>query len=167
MVKKMKKEIIVQPYLKDMTYDEDSWLIIDCRTGDEPHVSFYNAKQDKEKEFETLQDFAQAYIENEFAKFDDAQTEYKEKTVTASGCNVTEGDDYDEDSRRSWKTLDPSGQLIEVMQGIKLENINDTIKKVSKDLSNIESEATDNEKDAADERRDPYAYRGLNKRDFM
>lgn len=167
MVKKMKKEITIQPYLKDMTYDESSWLIIDCRTGDKPYVSFYNSAQDKDKEFETLKDFAQSYIENEFSKFNDSQTEYKETSATASGCNVVEGDDYDEDSRRSWKTMDPSGQLIEVMKGIKLENINETIKKVSKNLNEIESEAVENESDAAEERKDPYAYRGLSRRDFI
>lgn len=163
----MKKEIIPQPYIKEMTYDEDSWLIIDCRTGDSPYVSFYNPKQDKDKEFETFKDFAESYIENEFCSFEDSQIEYKEKTASASGCNVTEGDDYDEESRRSWKTLDPSGQLIEVMTGIKLENINTEIKKVSKALDDIESEAVEMEADAASERKDPYAYRGLSRRDFI
>lgn len=167
MVNKMKKEIIPQPYLADMTYDEDCWLIIDCRTGDNPYVSYYNPKQDKDKEFETLKEFAESYFDNEFGKFESPEIEYKEKTASASGCSATEEDDYDEESRRSWKVWVPEGQVIEVMTGIKLENIPQEIKKVSKSLDDMESDEVYNAKDAAEERRDPYAYRGLSRRDFI
>lgn len=164
---KKDKEIVPQPYIKEMTYDENSWLIIDCRTGDTPYVSFYNPKQDKDKEFETFKDFAEYYIENEFSSFDDKIITYKEKSASASGFNVHSGEDYDEDSRRSWKTLIPSGQLIEVMTDIKLENINTEIEKVNKDFKDMESETVDNVADAASERNDPYGYRGLSRKDFF
>jgi hypothetical protein len=163
----MKKEIVPQPYLANMTYDEDCWLIIDCRTGDTPYVSYYNPKQDQDKEYETFKDFAQNYIENEFGGFDNSQIEYKEKTASARGCKVEEDEDYDEESRRSWKIWVPEGQIVKVMTGIKLENIPQEIKKVSKELDDMERDEVSNAKEAAEERKDPYAYRGLSRRDFI
>lgn len=167
MVNIMKKEIVPQPYLKDMTYDEESWLIVDCRSNDTPYVTFYNSKQDPDKEFETIKDFAEVYFDNEFSSFDGSNIEYKEKTASASGCKAEEDEDFDEESRRSWKIWVPEGQVIEVMTGIKLENIPEIIKKTSKALDDIESDEVYNAKDAAEERRDPYAYRGLSRRDFI
>lgn len=163
----MKKEITIQPYLKDMTYDENAWLIIDCKTGDIPYVNFYNSKQDPDKEFETLKDFAQYYIENEFKKFANGNTEYKEKNITASGCNIIEGGDYDEETGRSWKTKDPDGQLIEVMTNVKLENIPTEITKLKNELINIEKDTLETDAEVTAERKDPYGYRGLSKSDFM
>lgn len=167
MVNKMKKEIIPQPYLANMTYDENCWLIIDCRTNDSAYVSFYNPEQDKDKEFENFNEFAQVYIENEFSSFDNSQIEYKENKASANGCNATEEEDFDEDSRKVWKVWVPVGQAIEIMQGIKLENIPEEIKKVEKTLDNVEKEEIESAKESAEEQRDPYGYRGLSKRDFI
>lgn len=167
MVKKMTKEIKIQPYLKDMTYDENAWLIIDCKTGDTPYVSFYNPGQDSDKEFESLSDFAQLYIENAFKRFDDSKIEYKDNTATASGCSVSEGGDYDEETGRSWKTMDSTGQVIEVMTSVKLENIQTEVQQVMKQLISVEKDGIEMEQEAALERKDPYAYRGLSQKDFM
>lgn len=167
MVNKMKKEIVPQPYLAEMTYDENCWLIIDCRSNDTPYVSFYNPTQDKDKEFETFKEFAEVYFDNEFSRFDDSNIEYKENSATASGCKSEEEEDFDEDSRRVWKVWVAEGQIIEVMTGVKPENIPAMIKKTSKALEDMESDEIYNAKDAAEERRDPYAYRGLSRKDFI
>jgi hypothetical protein len=163
----MKKEIIPQPYIASMTYDEDCWLVIDCRSSDSAYVTFYNPKQDPDKEYETFKDYAESYIDNEFCSFESKNIEYKDNTASASGCNVTEDEDYDEESGRSWKVMVADGQVIEVMTGIKLENIKDMVKKTERSLDDMESDEKYNAADAAEEARDPYAYRGLSRRDFI
>lgn len=163
----MSKEIVPQPYLANMTYDENCWLIIDCRSNDTAYVSFYNPKQDKDKEYENFQEFAQVYIENEFSRFDNNQTEYKENSASASGCNATEDEDFDEESGRVWKVWVAEGQVIEVMTGVKLEHIPEQIKKVEKSLDNVEKEEIEASQESAAERKDPYGYRGLSPRDFI
>jgi hypothetical protein len=166
-MKHNKKEINPEPYLVNMTYDEDCWLIIDSRTKDSTHVCFYNQKQDPEKEFEKLNDYAQAYFDDEFCNFDAPKTEYSEKASSASGCNVTEDDYFDEDSRKSWKILVADGQVIEVKTGVKLENIKKEISKVESNLEDLSIDSISDAKDAAEEIADPYKYRGLRRSDFF
>ena len=71
----MKKELIPQPYAAEMTYDENCWLVIDCRSNDSAYVSYYNPNQDKDKEFETIQSFAECYFDNEFSSYDEKKIE--------------------------------------------------------------------------------------------
>lgn len=156
-----------QPYLKDMTYDEKSWLIIDCRTDGSGYISFYNPLQDKEKEFKTMNEYAQSYFDNEGCSFDDCTKELNENSAFYKGCSVSEDEDYDEESRKCWKVQIPDAQIIEVMTGVKLENITKEYLKIEQDLNNFESETVDNFNESALERKDPYSYRGLRKSDFF
>lgn len=167
MVNTMNKENMPQPYLANMTYDENCWLIIDCRSNDTPYVSFYNPNQDKDKEYENFQEFAQVYIENEFSRFENNVIEYKENSASATGSSAKEDEDFDEESNRVWKVYVPEAQVIEVMTGVKLENIPDKIKQLEKTLSNVETEEVQASQESAQERKDPYGYRGLSQRDFF
>lgn len=163
----MKKEIVPQPYLANMTYDDNCWLIIDCRSNDTPYVSFYNPAQDEHKEYENFQEYAQVYIENEFAGFDNKEISYNDKSARASGAKAEEDEDYDEESGRVWKVWVPEAQVIEIQTGIKLEQIPEEIKKQEKVLENIEKEEIECSQESAAERKDPYGYRGLSQRDFI
>lgn len=163
----MKKEIIPQPYIQDMTYDEDCWLIIDCRGKENKYVTFYNAKQDSDKEYETIKEYAKTYIENEFSNFDVKNVEYSENGAIASGCSLKEEEDYDEETGRLSKSLNIESQIINIMRGVKLENIVEIIKKTEEKLNNIEIDAKYDAAVDAEENKDPYKYRGLSKKDFM
>lgn len=163
----MKKEIVPQPYLANMTYDENCWLIIDCRSNDTPYVSFYNPAQDTDKEYSDIIEFAELYIDNEFSSFDNKKIEYKDNSANASGCYSKEEEDFDEDSKKVWKVWVAEGQVIEVMTGIKLENIPEEIQKAEKTLKYVEKEEIESAEESAYERKDPYGYRGLSQRDFF
>jgi hypothetical protein len=168
-MKNNKKEITPEPYLANMTYDEDCWLIIDSSTSstkDTSYVCFYNPKQDPTKEFETINEYAQAYFDDEFSSFNYPKIEHSEKSATAYGCDVSEDEDFDEASGRSCNVLVPNGQVIEVKTGIKLEDIKKEIFNVETTLDNLASNSKSEAKEAADEREDPYKARGLSRRDF-
>lgn len=169
-IKINEKEVIeLKPVTEGMTYDQNCWVMINTRSSDACEIIFFNPSQKMDTDFEEvekLSEFAESMFDNEFSisSDDDVETEINENKCTKSGCDVTEHEDYDEES--CWKYLSASGQIIDIYKNKSLDELVELVKEAKKDLNFLEEAAKDNMADTQSFQKDPYAYYGVSRSDF-
>lgn len=165
-----KKNPTPQPYFPEFPQElkNTSWLIIDNSTDQDIIIKFLNNEDLPENlKFENFKDFMQNYIDDNMGNFNNMDVQIKEPTSCATGSSSSVEDEFCEDSRRTWEVCTSKAQVIDGFNGIKNELLNSLIKESNKNLKNIEGESLESEADVQSYKKDPYAYYGLNKKDFI
>jgi hypothetical protein len=164
----MTDKITPVPYNEGMTMTENSWVVVDCSTSNETKVTFYTPEQDNHEEgsFNNLQEFADAYLEDN-ALLQEQEVTTTEGKISIQSSTSEETDDFDEDSGKSWKYFVANAQLIDFYQKFNIANLPGIVAETEKDLENIEKDEVANAEDSAEYHKDPYAYYGVSRRDFL
>lgn len=164
----MTDKIIPEPYEEGMTLTENSWVVVDCSTTEGTKVTFYTPEQDNNEEgpFKNLQEFADIYLEDN-ALLQDQQVTTTEGKISIQSSISEEAEDFDEDSGKCWKYFAPTAQLIDFYQKFNMANLPSILAETEKDLENLEKEEVESAQDDASYNKDPYAYYGVSRRDFL
>lgn len=166
------KSIVPKPYSPELSQElnSSSWVVIDASTQHGVSVVFFNndEAQDSHK-FDSFNEFAQAYFDDEFMNFDDKTIKINDSKAIATGSKSYTEEDFDENSPRgkTYTVYVGEAQVIDIYKSIELNKIDDLVIQIKKDLSNSEAEAVDAQKDSNSYNKDHYAYYGLSKRDFI
>lgn len=168
----MKKEenVEIKPLFEGMTYTDESWLVINTRDNKKPEVIFYTKSQDNEENFIDIKEFASFIFEDKFvipSKSTNIEEDITDTKCTKSGCLVTEEDDCNEESRKSFKVLVAKTQMIDIYQKIELKNIPDLISAAKKDLARLEENELESFSETKEYQKDPHSYYGVSKSDFF
>jgi hypothetical protein len=161
---------IPQPYFSEFPQEikDTSWLVIDNSTDNGISVKFLNNEDLPENyKFENFKEFVQCYVDDELGKFDNVDIQIKDPVACATGSSSSMEEDFCEDSRRVWEVCVSKAQVIDAFNGFKPDLLNNLINESGKNLQNIEGEAIEAEADSQAYKKDPYAYYGVSKRDFL
>lgn len=156
---KHKEEVLINPVEKN----ENNFVAIVIDVGSvvtERRVIYHTANED----VETFKDFVESVL-NEFSveeiKLDNQK--FLEKFLDNG---VVEGKDFDEDTGREWTTYDVEGVLVQCFNGFDWNTLEKKLEEAEKSFKEYESGILEEHSELVEERKDPYAYRGLNKNDF-
>jgi hypothetical protein len=157
-----------KPYEEGMTVTENSWVVVDVSTEEGTRVTFYTPEQDTNEDgpFANLKDFSDIYLDDNFMIKERSVTVVEGK-VLVQGSSTTEKDDYDEESGKSWKYFAPEAQIVDFYQKMDANRLVEIINQTETSLESLEKDAVAEAEDNEDYQKDPYAYYGVSRHDFL
>lgn len=166
------KPVIPKSYSPELAQElnSSSWVVIDASTAHGVSVVFFNNDEAPDShKFDSFKDFAQAYFDDEFMSFDEKEMKINDSKAIATGSKSYTEEDFDEDSPRgkTYTVYVGEAQVIDIYKSLELNKIDDLVIQIRKDLSSAEGDAVDAQKDSDSYNKDPYAYYGLSRRDFI
>lgn len=160
------ENLIPEPYTQGMTLDSQCWLAIVVSSDDPTKVIYFNPRGSEEIDFES---FVEEFYENNFS-FDYSNDGVKQIIIneenkgfiaTAHGARASEEEDYDNETRRSWKTWYATAESIAIYSHFNMTKISEEVAKMKKELKLIQKDAINNAKDGKAYQKDPNAYYGV------
>jgi hypothetical protein len=148
---------------------EESWFFISASSDDETKVYYFNPSIDKE-EYQDFKEFVESNMEDFCCPGD---TDKPNKTIkdnyaTISNYSGTMEEDFNEDSRKTFKVAVGKAAIMEFHKGgVSEEKLDEIVKNIHKDLGNLESEGAHVAAESHEYHKDPYAYYGVSKKDFF
>lgn len=147
---------------------DTSWLVIDNSTFNGIRVNFFNNDEVPEDEkFDSFKDFVQDYLDNRFEFTQKDNVQIKENIACASASTASEEEDFDEETGKTWKVYEGKGQIIDAFKGFKIGDLDKLIEESYHNLKMVVGEACDQQADSDLYHKDPYAYNGVSKKDFL
>lgn len=113
---------------------------------------------------ETFQDFIDTVMTDYSAK------EHKEEEGNVTSVMLENGvesyTEFDEDTGKEWEEYEVSGVLVECHKTFDWEKVEEIVKNADNKFKELSRDIISDHLDGEYERREPYASRGLNPRDF-
>lgn len=117
-----------------------------------------------DKEINTFEDF----VENVLSEFSAEEQKLDNNKFLEVFMNngVIEGDDFDEDSKRQWKTYCVEGVIVHLYNGFEWNELEKKMDILVAAFKENENSILEEYHEIKEEREDPYKYRGFSRSDF-
>ena len=157
---KYKLEVLIEPTERN----NNNFVAIVQDVGSvtsELRVIYHNA----DKDVPTFENFVESVLSEFSAQEVKLDNDKFLETFMENG--VIEGKDFDEDTGREWETLHVEGVLVHCFNGFDWTKLEEKIDNVNSSFNEFETAIIEETLESAEEARDPYAYRGVNRMDFL
>lgn len=169
-----KKEIEAEPLFateeqKAKGLCHDSWVIITASSEEKQQVFYFNPSVDTE-DYENFKEFVESEMDDFCCPGDDPQINksIKDNYGTISGYTGKIENDYDEDSRKEFKTAVGQAAIMDFHKGgITKEKLPEILNSMKKDLEGLISQGASSAQDGSDFQSNPYKYYGVRRSDFV
>lgn len=149
---------------KDMTIDENCWFSI-ISTNSDIRFVFFNPKQSNE--LDSFDGFMDSVLDDVCFIKGNYQKVVLKNGIQYSNTSTSLCDDFDEDSKKTFKSINCSVQVIRFFNSYDEKLLPEQIKSINKEVNSLESDAVMQENESISFNKDPYAYYGVSKKDFM
>lgn len=159
-----------KPYDSNLpqTIKESSWIIVDNSSEYGMSIVFFNNDEaPADLKFNSFKAFFQDYIDNCFLDYEQKERHINDIKGSATATQCSMEDDFCEDTRKTWQNLVVKAQVIDGFNSMKGHTLDNLIKQANLSLKSIEDDTRYNQEDNQSYRKDPYAYYGVSKKDFL
>lgn len=161
---------LIKAYEKGMNLEKGVWFAVIAQSGKPTEIVYYNEADGKEEYDFDFKAFAECVIDDNLVLTDNKESKIDSIFSYYQAGKAEEVEEIDEEARKVYKDISVDAQIINVYEKEDLSNpdlVKYLVEKVEKELVDFEDNLRDSFADGLSYQKDPYAYYGVSRSDFI